>query len=106
MTSTNSIIAAVAVLAVLAFSLRGCGRYNEVNQLTYEHAKALYAACNSKQPQRLKACAEMIAEAESAEGISSTENDYLQSIIKKAQAGNWQGAQAMARQLMVDQTDF
>jgi len=106
MNSSKSIIAGVIVLAVIAISVRGCGRYGEVNALTYQHAKALYSACNSRDPERLRTCTSMIAAAESGEGISSTESGYLKAIIDTADAGQWDDAQAMARQLMVDQTDL
>lgn len=95
----------VAVLTTVAVVFQGCGSYSEVNALTFAHAKALYAACNSQQPKRLETCAAMIMEAQSAQQISNKEAGYLQDIISVGQAGNWEDAQAMARQLMSDQAD-
>ncbi len=106
MPANRSVLVSLAVLAAVLMSVRGCNSYGEVNILTFEHAKALYAACNSKQPERLEACAVMIAEAQSSEQISGREAGYLQDIVETGQAGEWEDAQAMARQLMSDQAEF
>lgn len=103
--STNKrlLIASAGLLVTIVFGARGCGRYAEVNSLTFEHAKALYAACNTRQPQRLDMCVAMIAAAESTHQMSATEVGYLREIIAKGKAEQWEVAQAMARQLMADQ---
>ena len=106
--NSNVRIGAISVALVVAVivGIRGCSGYGEVNQLTYQHAKALYAACNSRQQERLDACAALISEAESSEQISSTEAGYLREIIEVARAEKWEEAQAMARELMTDQADL
>ena len=103
--STNKrlLMAGAALLVTIVFAARGCGRYGEVNALTFAHAKALYAACNTRQPQRLDVCVAMIDAAESTQQMSATEIGYLREIIAKGKAEQWEEAQAMSRQLMADQ---
>ncbi len=96
-------LAGVTLLVVIVFAMRGCDRYGKINELSFAHAKALYAACNSREPERLQACATLVAEAESSQQISKTEARYLRDIIAAGQAERWTDAQAMARQLMTDQ---
>ena len=105
MSYSRIVLIGVAFLAFVVIVIQGCGSYGEVNALTFEHAKALYAACNSQQPERLQKCAMMISEAESTQQISNKEFAYLQDIVGVAQDGQWEDAQAMARKLMTDQTD-
>jgi len=105
MSQKRIVLLGIAILVIAVVSLKGCGSYSEVNRLTYEHAKALYAACNSKKDDRLEKCSAMIAEAESAQEISGKEAGYLREIVSVAQDGQWEDAQAMARQLMTDQAD-
>ena len=96
----------LALLVAIIIGTQGCGSYGEVSQLTFEHAKALYGACNSRQHDRLKACAAMVSEAESSHQISATEARYLRDIIATGNAEKWEDAQAMARQLMTDQAEL
>jgi len=96
----------LALLVAIIVGTRGCGRYGEVSQLTFKHAKGLYGACNSRQHDRLKACATMVSEAESSHQISATEAGYLRDIIAVGNAEKWEDAQAMARQLMTDQSEI
>lgn len=93
----------LALFVALILATRGCGGYAEVSPLTFQHAKALYAACNSRQTQRLETCAAMVAEAESSQQISTTEARYLRDIIATGKSEQWAEAQAMARKLMTDQ---
>ena len=96
----------LALFVAILMGTRGCGRYGEVSQLTFEHAKALYGACNSRRHDRLAACATMVSEAESSHQISASEARYLRDIIAIGNAEEWEDAQAMARQLMTDQADL
>lgn len=102
-TQTKLLVVGLPILAALAFFARGCGRYDEVNEVTYEHAKALYSACNRHDQERVEACADMITKAMQDNEMSSPEAAYLTGIIASARKDQWQDAQAMARQLMVDQ---
>ena len=92
------------LLAFVVFA-RGCGHYGTVNELAFEHAKALYSVCNRKDSQRLEVCSKMIEEASSASRISNTETTYLNDIIATARRDQWNEALAMTRQLMVDQIE-
>lgn len=100
---TKLILAGLLLLVAIAFGARGCGHYSTVNEVTYEHAKALYSVCNRQDIQRLQTCAEMIAKAEQDDQISSTEAAYLNEIIEVARNEQWEESLAMSRQLMVDQ---
>lgn len=95
--------ACVALMFAILLCVRGCGRYGDVNALTFEYAKALYAACNARQPERLRLCVNLITAAESSQQISTRESRYLREIIDAARAEEWDDAQGMARQLMIDQ---
>lgn len=97
------LIVGACLLVTIVLGTRGCGRYGEVNALTFAHAKALYAACNTRQPQRLDVCVATIDAAESTRQISATEAGFLREIIANGKAEKWEEAQVMARQLMADQ---
>ena len=102
---TRLLLISLPVLTAIVFFARGCGRYDEVNELSYAHAKALFSICNRKDKQRLEVCADMITTATQNKKLSSTEASYLNDIIAVARKDQWQDAHAMARQLMVDQVD-
>lgn len=97
------LFAGLLLLAATVFFVQGCGQYDTVNATTYEHAKALYSACNRRDRQRLEVCANMIAEAAANDELSSTEKSYLTDIIEAARNDQWDESLAMSRQLMVDQ---
>ena len=99
------ILVSLPVLAAIIVCVNGCGHYGKVNELTFEHAKALYSVCNRHDTQRLKMCARMIEEAASSEQMSRTEASYLNDIIAAARSNKWKDAQAMVRQLMFDQIE-
>ncbi|MFY9252745.1 MAG: hypothetical protein WAO83_04795 [Fuerstiella sp.] len=103
--STNKrlLIAGAGLLVTIVLGTRGCSQYGEVNALTFAHAKGLYAACNTRQPQRLDVCAAMIDTAESTQQMSATEAGFLREIIAKGKSEKWEEAQVMARKLMADQ---
>lgn len=103
--SSSSKLLGLGLLSLIAtvFFVQGCGRYGKVNELTYEHAKALYSVCNRRDSEALEVCANLIAEAAAKEQLSSTETTYLNDIIKAARLDNWKDALAMSRQLMMDQ---
>lgn len=103
MTIYQTVIVCAALLCVLAFGVQGCREYGEVNQETFGHATALYSACNQKNLNRLETCAQLLTDAVASDRVSSTEANYLAEIIAAGRKGNWEEAQAMARQLMTDQ---
>lgn len=100
---TKLIAAGVALLVFFAFFVRGCGQYPEVNEVTYEHAKALYSVCNRRDSEHLEVCETLIVEAAANQQLSRTETSYLTDIIDTARNGEWAEALAMSRQLMQDQ---
>lgn len=99
------VIGALVLLTGIACFTNGCREYGAVNAVTYQYGKALYSACNARSHDRLDLCLTMIETAEDNHEISGTEAAYLRGITAKAQAEEWDAAQAMARQLMVDQVD-
>jgi len=100
---TKLIGAGAALLVSLVFFVRGCGQYAEVNEVTYEHAKALYSVCNRRDSERLEVCETLIVEAAANQQLSRRETSYLTDIIDTARNGEWVEALAMSRQLMEDQ---
>ena len=60
---TKFLGAGAALLVSFVFFVRGCGQYAEVNEVTYEHAKALYSVCNRRDSERLEVCETLIVEA-------------------------------------------
>lgn len=102
---TKLLLTGVPLLVVLVFLVKGCGHYGEVNEVTYEHAKALFSVCNRKDSKRLEVCADMIKKAAASEELSSVETSYLTGIIEAARNDQWKEALAMSRQLMVDQVE-
>ena len=102
--SSHTVAVTVVAALVLAMLLPGCSSYGEVNQKTYEFAKALVSTCNRKDEPGLAKVAEMITAAETAGEISSSESGWLMDIVAQAQAGRWEDAQQMARQMMRDQS--
>lgn len=103
---SQSAAAAVIVVLLISLLMPGCSSYGEVNQKTYEIAKALYSTCNRKDESGLTELSEMIATAEQAGEISSKEAGWLNDIVAQGQSGQWVEAQKMARQLMSDQSDL
>ena len=92
-------------LLVLLFGsllLSGCG-YPEVSPKTYELSKALYSVCNQKSPERLDKVQALIQSSLNQEEITSREADWLNGIIKQAQAGEWDEALQESRRIMEDQ---
>ncbi len=92
-------------LTLFVFFVQGCGQYGKVNELTYEHAKALYSICNRRDSEALEVCAGMIAAAAARGQLSSNETSYLNGIIAAARKGDWEDSLAMSRQLMTDQVE-
>ena len=102
---TKLLLAGFLLLAAFVFFVQGCSQYGKVNEVTYEHAKALYSVCNRRDSQRLEVCANMIAEAAANHELSRTETSYLTGIIEAARNDQWKESLAMSRQLMVDQLE-
>jgi len=103
---TLTVIGGIVLSLLVAFGVRGCGHYGEVNKATYEYGKALYSICNRHDTERLKLVSGMIDSASEKEEISRTEADWLRGIVDEAKAANWDEALSMSRQLMTDQTDL
>lgn len=99
------LLSGVLALTAIVFFVQGCGQYGKVNEVTYEHAKALYSVCNRRDSKRLEICANMIAEAAANQQISNAETSYLTGIIEAARNDDWKESLAMSRQLMVDQLE-
>lgn len=83
----------------------GCQQYGEVSPRTYEISKALYAACNRKSEEHLQQVSELINESADEGEIKADEKQWLQDIVSKAEAGNWQEAMLDARKIMEEQQD-
>ncbi|MEQ8854460.1 hypothetical protein [Gimesia sp.] len=92
----------LAVLLAGSLLLTGCG-YPEVSPKTYELSKTLYSVCNQKSSERLKKVQALIQSSLEQEEITSREADWLNGIIKQAEAGEWDEALRESRQIMEDQ---
>ena len=95
-------IFSLVVLLCGSLLLSGCG-YPEVSPKTYELSKALYSVCNQKSTERLVKVQALIQSSLEQEEITSREADWLNGIIKQAQAGEWDEALRESRQIMEDQ---
>ncbi|MCA9061905.1 MAG: hypothetical protein KDA96_02570 [Planctomycetaceae bacterium] len=100
---TMTLILVCCILSGISFSMRGCQRYGSVSDEAFAHAKALYAACDQRDPLRLQSCASLIALAEASRELSTAEARFLREIVAKAQADNWEVARADARRMMAEQ---
>lgn len=98
-----SLPAAIAALVLLTMS--GCG-YGHVSSTGYEYAKALYSLSNRQSAARVEPVqAQIDAAAESGE-LPAQEAEWLLGICEQCRNGDWESAQASARQMMVDQVEY
>jgi len=92
---------------VLAVAIVGVGWYFladskiRLSETGYELSKALYAACNLKDPRRLDA----LVKAMEQHSPSPEEQARLAPIVELAQSGNWREATGRARRLLQSQDE-
>ncbi len=89
---------------VLATMIMGCSRHPKATTRdSMDFIKQVYTACNTKNPKRLSACEERLAELKSSGKISEGEIQSFQRVLKLASQGEWESAQAIALQYAQDQ---
>ena len=91
------------VLLVVSFFVIGCNQYGEVSPKAYQISSALYSVCNRKDESRLGSVEQLIADAATAEELSSSEHDWLLAIVEAGRGGNWDSAAKDARRMMEEQ---
>ena len=93
----------VLLVALLAWFLtRG---YGEVCPQTYEFSKALYSACQTKDPLRLSKVEELL-NGDQGSQLPPHERRWLEGILERAQAGDWDSATRDSRRMMEDQVQY
>jgi len=107
--SKNRLLVSLGVLAFLVLVVV-IGRitdagYGKVSRITYELAKATYAACLAQDEDRLDAVKLTMDDIASEQPIPDQERRWLENILAKARKGNWESAAKDARRIMSDQVD-
>lgn len=90
MASSLSRYLMITLMTVLFVS--GCQKYGKVSPKAYELATALYSLCNRKDTARLGKVESLIADSTKAAELSSSEEEWLKSIVKSARSGSWESA--------------
>jgi len=88
------------LISMLAF---GCTSYPETSPKAYAICKALYAACNLEDEQRLNKIEDIVSDSLASSDITDQEAEWFGEIIAQARSGNWQWAQRETRAIMKDQ---
>lgn len=92
----------VIITGLLVSLVAGCG-YGEVSPQGYDYATALYSICNRKDAARLDEWVSLL-DADVEQGkLAEQEARWFRDIAAQARAGDWQSANAAARQLLEDQ---
>lgn len=96
----GALVVAVLVLVCGWLLLRG---YGEVSEHGYEHAMALFSACNRRDTPQVVRIQEMIAQSLDEGRLRADEANWLQGIVTLALDERWDRASSRLRQLMEDQ---
>ena len=88
---------------LMVFIIAGCDKYGEVNQLTYEFAKALYSVTNQRKTEKLDAVAGQIDQSLAADKLAKKEAAWLHAVIDDAREGKWKKANQACRRMMEEQ---
>lgn len=82
-------------LLVASMLFFGCSRYPEVSTVESQRfIQQLYTACNTQDPERLKACQRRLEEMVESGQVGSQEQQEFERIINQAQAGRWEQSQS------------
>lgn len=93
---------ATALLLVGLGSAGGCG-YGPMSESGNSLALTLYGLANRQATDRIDPVEQKIAAAEEAGELPAHEADWLRAVCQQCRDGNWDAAQARARQMMEDQ---
>ena len=103
----SSIGAVLALyLAGLVICLAGCRGYPEVSPAAFELAKAVNNLCNLRDAEQIPTASAIIAQQHAAGEITDAEQELLTDILTLAAGGKWERAEADARRLLADQTEW
>lgn len=92
------------VVVLLLLGLGGCREHPRVtSRESLEFIKQVYTACNTRNPERLKVCRVKLDELVAQSQLSESEQESFRSIIRIAEAGDWDSAQRSSLQFARDQ---
>lgn len=93
-----------AALLGFTFLVAGCStQYPSVSPDCYDLAKSLTTICNLRKSDQLPKLREMAAVRQRDGKITSAEHEILDAIVQQAEGGDWEQAEADARQLLAAQ---
>lgn len=93
----------VILLTCMIFAT-GCGReYAGASEQTYKIATALVNICDRKAEDKFEVVETLIDDGVRDGKVSEREAGYLRDIVQQAKDGEWESAEARARQVLSDQ---
>ena len=96
--------AAFAWLCLLSLLASGCREHPRVtSRESLDLIKQVYTACNTRNPERLSKCKVAVDELNSRGDLSPAELQSFKEILQRAEAGEWEAAQAESLQFARDQ---
>lgn len=95
--------ACAALLLLLVVLVWMSSRTNRVGPEAYKYVTALHSICHQEDPARLNAFVDQVTDAHKSGQVSAREFDLLESIIQRAQAGRWNAARILSRDLLENQ---
>lgn len=99
-------ILAAATACLIAFCFFWFNRgYGKVSPRAYEYSRAIYSTCLIKSEEGLARVEDQLANEEAAD-LTDREKSWLDSILAKARAGDWQAASQKAKRMMEDQVEY
>lgn len=87
------------MVLVFATAIVGCG-YPRVSEPALRLAQAVDTLANRRDPSQIPRAREIVDQRLAEGEIVEAERDLLQAILDRAEAGDWQGAEANARSLL------
>lgn len=94
----------ILILLVFPLFLIGCG-YGKVSGESYQYARALYMACNLKDPKRLQKVETQLLSVVPGEKLSQKEKQWLLDIVNMGKRENWESGAKAARRMIRDQVE-
>lgn len=96
-------VSAIVMVAAIVWLLsRG---YGKTSAEGYRYATALFSACNQQDKARLRKISELISSANEAGELEPDESRWLQDIVDRGLAGDWDSASRNVRRLMEAQQE-
>ncbi len=94
----------IACLVFLVSACVGCREHPQVtSRESLDLIKQVYTACNTRNPDRLSKCKVKLGELSEQGLLTDRERTSFETILKSAEAGDWNTAQASSLQFARDQ---